>query len=119
MRRAKGFSGTLTGAGVRGEGILGAVTTPTAKAIGLLLIGFSRPVGEHLGSKIFDPCATIRGATGATLRDCPVRACSLEGLLRPTAKILRSGRFPATTSLQSSVVKKQVFWKKATQADGG
>jgi hypothetical protein len=41
MWRSKGFSSTLTGTRVPGEGILGAVTTPTAKVTGFLLIGFS------------------------------------------------------------------------------
>src|SRR5687768_15327639 len=53
------------------------VTTPPAKASGLS-IGFSRPAGKHHS-------ATIRTATGTTLRYCPLRACSPAQLPRGAA----------------------------------
>ena len=101
---AKGFSGTLTGTGVRGEGILGAVTTPTAKAIGFS-IGFSghacgnplryvpkapsEPVGpETLTLSVSSICA-------ASFRSITVVAAGCDSLLAPlesAAKILPGDR---------------------------
>ena len=95
---------------MRGVEFLERAKEPFPEAKRALLTAYSRPRRSARGWPGHRVRRIVAGHDGEI---------TLERLLRSTtAKILRSCRFPATASLQSSVVKKQVFWKKTTQTDG-